>query len=197
MRILLLFLLLSAVLGGSLAQKFVYMSLKKSWTEAQMYCRHKYTDLATITHMTEQTKVASFTEGNVKVWIGLYRVNNVSPWIWSDQSDFLFHHWAVNKPDIHEPLQTCVSTNDYGWVDKFCTEELSFVCYSAAVKKTQVLRVEVESHENVNDPEVKKNVLEKIQQALEGNVTLSWRNQSDGNVFQKKQQNKDSQHTCH
>ncbi|KAA0721604.1 hypothetical protein E1301_Tti023428 [Triplophysa tibetana] len=32
---------------------------------------------------------------------------------------------------------------------------------------------------------------------LGGNVTLSWRNQSDGNVFQKHQQNKDTKHTCH
>ncbi|KAA0721269.1 hypothetical protein E1301_Tti020637s21 [Triplophysa tibetana] len=33
--------------------------------------------------------------------------------------------------------------------------------------------------------------------SLRGNVTLSWRNQSDGNVFQKHQQNKDTKHTCH
>ncbi|KAI7814453.1 hypothetical protein IRJ41_018509 [Triplophysa rosa] len=82
------------------------------------------------------------------------------------------------------------------------------------VKKTQILRLEVTSDENVKDPEVKKKVLEKVKSAvtqcddvqiqqilkmkgLDGNATLSWRNQSDGNVLQKYQENNITQQICH
>ncbi|KAA0723847.1 hypothetical protein E1301_Tti014118 [Triplophysa tibetana] len=59
--------------------------------------------------------------------------------------------------------------------------------------KKQIVRLKVTLNENVNDPEVQKNVLEKIQQilkmkGLDGNATLSWRKQSDGNIFQKYQE---------
>ncbi|XP_077083593.1 fucolectin-like [Siphateles boraxobius] len=59
-------------------------------------------------------------------------------------------------------------------------------------KKRQIVRLEVKSGQDLNDPEVKKEILAKIEQILKekgvsGGAQLSWRTQSDGNVFQKKE----------
>ncbi|KAK9971243.1 hypothetical protein ABG768_024617 [Culter alburnus] len=54
----------------------------------------------------------------------------------------------------------------------------------------QVLKLEVESDQNVNDPDVKATILEEIQQRLISHgmpeqANLQWRQQANGNVFQR------------
>ncbi|KAG1928128.1 hypothetical protein F2P79_023814 [Pimephales promelas] len=61
-------------------------------------------------------------------------------------------------------------------------------------KRRQIVRLEVKSGQDLNDPEVKKEILAKIlkEKGISGEAQLSWRTQSDGNVFQTKDRKSDA-----
>ncbi|XP_065117472.1 uncharacterized protein [Paramisgurnus dabryanus] len=89
-----------------------------------------------------------------------------------------------------------------GLYDRYCTDLYRFVCYSASRKKKQILRLEVKSDQNVNDPGEMTEILEKMKQilkmkGLDENATMSWKIQSDGNVFQKYQERNVTKEPCH
>ncbi|XP_063055896.1 uncharacterized protein LOC134449716 [Engraulis encrasicolus] len=74
----------------------------------------------------------------------------------------------------------------------------SSVDINAVVKRTQIVRVEMEmaSDVDVEDPDVQEAFLQQIEQrmkdkGLTGNVQLSWRRQPDGKVFHKKKEKRD------
>ncbi|KAF4111703.1 hypothetical protein G5714_008734 [Onychostoma macrolepis] len=60
--------------------------------------------------------------------------------------------------------------------------------YFPTVKKNrQVIRVQVKSAENVDEAKLKALVLSKLKQTLsDEDVTMTWRTQPNGKVFQKK-----------
>ncbi|KAF4116584.1 hypothetical protein G5714_004073 [Onychostoma macrolepis] len=68
--------------------------------------------------------------------------------------------------------------------------------------KRQIVRVEMKSSQNLNDPVVMNRILGKIEQVLKEKglsqyAKLSWRTQSNGNVFQKNYQKRDApKHSC-
>uniref|UniRef100_A0A3B4XHH6 C-type lectin domain-containing protein n=1 Tax=Seriola lalandi dorsalis TaxID=1841481 RepID=A0A3B4XHH6_SERLL len=67
--------------GGLRAAKFKqypYSGYKKTWAEAQVFCRRNHTDLVTIRNEEENSAFL-----NVHGWIGLYREDSNSPWKWS------------------------------------------------------------------------------------------------------------------
>ncbi|KAL1272029.1 hypothetical protein QQF64_031045 [Cirrhinus molitorella] len=69
---------------------------RKTWTEAQRFCREKYTDLATMDNMNDMNELKkSVNDGTV--WIGLFRVRD--SWQWSDQSDSSFRYWNTGEPN--------------------------------------------------------------------------------------------------
>ncbi|XP_062372587.1 C-type mannose receptor 2-like [Sardina pilchardus] len=80
---LLLFLGLGS-LSSSVPRQFHVVKEHRNWTEAQQYCREKFTDLATIHNMTEMEKVNSMIReaaaGNA--WIGLKKGSSPK-WQWS------------------------------------------------------------------------------------------------------------------
>ncbi|KAG7318740.1 hypothetical protein KOW79_017214 [Hemibagrus wyckioides] len=54
----------------------------------------------------------------------------------------------------------------------------------------QIVRVKVQSNEDVNDPAMKEAILEQVNQKLKDhlkteNITVKWRKQPDGVVFHK------------
>uniref|UniRef100_A0AAY4A0V0 C-type lectin domain-containing protein n=1 Tax=Denticeps clupeoides TaxID=299321 RepID=A0AAY4A0V0_9TELE len=103
---LLLFLWFSSLCWSDRHQ-YHFVNEVKTWTEAQLYCREHYTDLATVDgEEDENALVAAVTAGySGLVWIGLY--SSLGSWAWSfDNSRFYgpgeenFRKWSDNQP-IH------------------------------------------------------------------------------------------------
>ena len=98
-----------------------------SWTEAQSYCRERYTDLVTVRNEAENQEVKDLAGGET-VWIGLFR----DSWKWSDGSDSSFRYWASGQPDKYSGKEECVAMNfnlSGRWEDWNCDQNKPFICY--------------------------------------------------------------------
>ncbi|XP_039505287.1 C-type Lectin CRL-like [Pimephales promelas] len=189
-------LLLSALLHRTFAQlrQYVYVPVSVNWTDAQKYCRQRYTDLITIYGQADLDELQK-TAGMGNVWLGLHRTQGNGDFVWSDRRSSSFRKWNFGQPNA----QLCVNTYNGNWYDRDCEDYAPFACYIE--KKRQVIRVEVKSGQNVNDPVVMKEILEKMERTLKEKglaqyAKLSFRTQSNGNVFQKKYQMNNTKPTC-
>ncbi|XP_039524868.1 C-type lectin 1-like isoform X2 [Pimephales promelas] len=191
MRNAVIFVLLSALTPVAFSQlhDFIFVPLNVSWSEAQAFCREHYTDLATVDDKEDNDNLLNVMANVSSAWIGLHRTSSASPLIWSDQSGSTFSDWAAGQPNNYAGIQWCVNILYNKWSDQECFIKVPFVCYFG--KRRQIVRLEMKSGQDLNDPEVKKEILAKMEQILKekgmsGEAQLSWRTQSDGNVFQTK-----------
>ncbi len=53
-------------------QRFIFVERELSWSDAQLYCRKLYTDLASVRDEKENQEIQHLAK-NRSVWIGLYR----------------------------------------------------------------------------------------------------------------------------
>ncbi|XP_047658898.1 macrophage mannose receptor 1-like isoform X2 [Tachysurus fulvidraco] len=107
--------------------KYVYISDKKSWYDAQTYCREKYTDLVSVRNQTENDDTWSVVKGVgiLEFWIGLF----YDSWNWSDQSKSTFRYWRSDKPSRSLICAAVSESEQRYWTDVNCTEKLPFVCH--------------------------------------------------------------------
>ncbi|XP_078026556.1 macrophage mannose receptor 1-like [Epinephelus lanceolatus] len=115
----------------------------KNMTEAQSYCREKYTDLATIDSMEDVTTLINmadrsrmvYSDGyNNRAWIGLY--DDVDSWRWSlsDTSYYKdgeteFRQWSSGEPNNEHSGEHCTWMYDSGlWNDAPCAWQYKAVC---------------------------------------------------------------------
>ncbi|KAK1151906.1 C-type mannose receptor 2-like, partial [Acipenser oxyrinchus oxyrinchus] len=108
--------------GSSSGQCF-YVGTKKTWQEAQSYCRNRGRDLLTIQDQGGVNKLIRLipkTKEN-HFWIGLY--HDKENWQWSNGDDVIYSNW--------DPYLFCASVNSDGeWEDSVCSEKKAFMCYS-------------------------------------------------------------------
>ncbi|XP_056091684.1 macrophage mannose receptor 1 [Rhinichthys klamathensis goyatoka] len=166
-------------------QKYILVNELKSWREAQSYCRQFHTDLVSVRNPDENLQIQKLIPAEVS-YIGLYW----DAFGWSDGDTSSFRNWDPNQPDgsgecVAQQLQDLRL-----WDDQTCSSPKPFFCYEIAVFK-QVLRLELGSNQNLNDPDVKATILQEIQQSLisqgmSESASLQWRQQPDGNIFQEK-----------
>ncbi|XP_056587692.1 macrophage mannose receptor 1-like [Triplophysa dalaica] len=131
------------------SRQYHFITVNKSWSEAQTYCRQNYIDLATIDNMTEMNSVMNTVNGsyNGSAWIGQY--DDVNSWRWSlDDDDFYqdgereFRNWN-HQPDNYGGNELCVYMNyDGEWFDSSCDNPLSFVCYNRSSITQSYVRVD-------------------------------------------------------
>nr|XP_055045864.1 macrophage mannose receptor 1-like [Misgurnus anguillicaudatus] len=123
-------------LSECIQRRYHHINMKKTWTEAQRYCRENYTDLATVNNINDMNQLMKSVDNSLLmstqdlyVWIGLKRLSNNSL-EWSDGSDSTFTHWRSGEPNTAEP-EVCTVTivNNQGvWNDVKCDESYTFVC---------------------------------------------------------------------
>ncbi|XP_053272281.1 lymphocyte antigen 75 [Pleuronectes platessa] len=141
------FLFLSGCLTFStcLLHQYHFVSDAMNWTEAQSYCREKYTDLAIIENTEEIKKLkdtVSAAGNSSEVWIGLY--SHVD-WKWSDgfnQSGADYRNWRHPDPNDYAANQLCVNMTNRGtWFDDYCHKENQFVCYRGTLEDSDFVLV--------------------------------------------------------
>ncbi|CAB1345528.1 unnamed protein product [Coregonus sp. 'balchen'] len=163
---------------------YYFVNMGKNWTEAQAYCRDKYTDMATIDNMEDMNRLLNtehFGDYSDTVWIGLY--DDVNSWRWSlEDSDYYskggaeFRNWQNGQPDNVNSNEHCVVMTEGGeWQDEDCNKILPFICYTSIGKNNS--HVFIES---------KKNWSEAQSYCRESHTDLaSVRNQTENQEIQK------------
>ncbi|KAK3525078.1 hypothetical protein QTP86_014453 [Hemibagrus guttatus] len=172
-------------------QQYVYIPTSMTWYEAQAYCRLYHTDLASSRDATEDSVIKGLT--SVWTWFGLFR----DSWKWTDKTNFSTISWMTGKPDNALGSENCGYLSNGQAADALCSDIMPFFCYSIITGQQQIVRVKVQSNEDVNDPAVKEVILEQINQKLKDhlrteNITVKWRKQLDGVVFHKMKEEKNT-----
>ncbi|KAI4871903.1 hypothetical protein NFI96_024315, partial [Prochilodus magdalenae] len=116
---------------------FHLVNEQKNWTEAQSYCREKFTDLATTESQQEMDALLALLKGTTSnFWIGLkqkdFPRDNTS-WIWSDGSTSSYRYWKTGEPNYGD-WEMCVhvspESQTHRWNDAGCQGTKPFICYT-------------------------------------------------------------------
>ena len=108
--------------------------MRKTWTEAQSYCRENFVDLATIETPEEWAQIQNIMANlNTRLWIGLH--DDVKGWKWSMDNSYLygddrntqFGNWFDFRVDAG--IEHCVVINGSVLDDAECSELKKSVCY--------------------------------------------------------------------
>uniref|UniRef100_A0A8C7ZJ04 C-type lectin domain-containing protein n=1 Tax=Oryzias sinensis TaxID=183150 RepID=A0A8C7ZJ04_9TELE len=114
-------------LFSGLSAAFVYIDKSMTWSEAQIYCREHYSDLASVRNMKDNEEITKLILNRRNVWIGLFR----DSWKWSDGSSLSFKYWSRSEPN--GPTENCAAGSTSGsgtWTDMSCSHKFAFICYS-------------------------------------------------------------------
>ncbi|CAK6977206.1 macrophage mannose receptor 1-like [Scomber scombrus] len=114
------------VVSSHVQHQYHFVYEVKNMTEAQSYCRDKYTDLATIDDMEDVKTLTDMT-----VWIGLYD-EQLNSWRWSDRhAEVEFTNWYPGEPNNYGSGQYCtLMFGDGKWYDADCALTRQAVCSS-------------------------------------------------------------------
>ncbi|KAL4007196.1 hypothetical protein ACER0C_001048 [Sarotherodon galilaeus] len=127
--------------------EYHFIAENKSWSEAQRYCREKYTDLAKVFDMTDMSRLRNSTQNQGEAWIGLN--NNTDgnrTWHWSlpgveyIQND---SSWNQSGRQSWEPPGNCgrkrYDQGDKKLADVSCEYPMWFICYDEMKKDNKTL----------------------------------------------------------
>ncbi|XP_073724364.1 P-selectin-like [Misgurnus anguillicaudatus] len=107
--------------------RYHYIDMNKNWTEAQSYCREKYTDLATVDNMNDMKQLKKSVNNQMHVWIGLNN-SGVYKWKWS-MGDPVNHTNLVINSSINGD-GNCVFMRNGKWNHQYCDQTSRFICYN-------------------------------------------------------------------
>ncbi|XP_047437254.1 macrophage mannose receptor 1-like [Mugil cephalus] len=117
--------------------QYHYIEDTKTWTEAQEYCREHYTDLATVSNMTDMKRLLGESTGRkTEAWIGLNNRTDVNrTWHWSlpgvEFKDDVTR-WKDGEPnDGYGNIENCVGIRKHiKLIDFPCISKKTFLCYN-------------------------------------------------------------------
>nr|XP_055062700.1 macrophage mannose receptor 1-like [Misgurnus anguillicaudatus] len=118
-------------------RRYHHININMNWTEAQIYCRENYTDLATVNNMNDmnelmnKVKNSGVKNNDVRVWIGL-KNTGVYKWKWSMGHTVNYTNWENRLP---KDENKCGYMRNGTWHLKGCNEYLSFICYNESSKE--------------------------------------------------------------
>ncbi|KAK2817799.1 hypothetical protein Q7C36_021732 [Tachysurus vachellii] len=118
--------------------KYELIKDKKSWYDAQTYCRENYIDLVSVRNQTENDEIKKVAQHlkceasqqptkdcEENIWIGLFN----DSWNWSDQRNSTFRYWSSDKPSGSLNCSAVSESEQRYWTDVNCTEKLPFICH--------------------------------------------------------------------
>ncbi|KAA0719907.1 C-type lectin domain family 10 member A MMGL [Triplophysa tibetana] len=120
-------------------RQYIFVNENKTWTEAQSYCRDKYTDLVTVENEQETMQLLNTVNdynSTDLAWIGLY--DDLNSWKWTlEDSEFFsqeqkqFRNWYKGETVNYGGQSLCVYINAYYgvWYTANCNNTFSFICY--------------------------------------------------------------------
>lgn len=116
----------------SVTQKYYLVQQKKSWSDAQAYCRVSHTDLAIIKSSDDMIQLQNEAQRykfNSSAWIGLY--NDVNSWRWSFGNEPLGNvtYWFPGEPNNFGGHEECAIISPSGWNDIPCSLIVPFICF--------------------------------------------------------------------
>ncbi|XP_044040839.1 putative C-type lectin domain family 20 member A [Siniperca chuatsi] len=112
--------------------EYHFIKEEKSWKEAQTYCTENYTDLATVSNMTDMKRLRDSTVKQDEAWIGLYSNPGNRSWHWSLPGvEFNDNEteWSLGEPNDKGGIENCVEMKNPKWEDFPCTDTFKFICY--------------------------------------------------------------------
>uniref|UniRef100_A0A087X7L5 C-type lectin domain-containing protein n=1 Tax=Poecilia formosa TaxID=48698 RepID=A0A087X7L5_POEFO len=116
-----------------------FLVRKKTWTEAQQYCREKHTDLVTVTNMKDMKRLINISAGEMKeAWIGLNDpINGIRTWRWSlpgvefNESET---NWNPGEPWDRWISNCGILGWNARWFNAYCTYQSFFLCYDGKIE---------------------------------------------------------------
>lgn len=127
----------TAVVSSSAPRQYEFVQKTMNCTNAQRYCREKYTDLASIDNSADVTELLKSVpeSAGYAVWIGLMNTSR-SEWKWSlgdpafyTDHDSLYRNWASNQTNSGQYYCAYMS-QDGLWRDDSCNNQKFFICYN-------------------------------------------------------------------
>ncbi|XP_067256432.1 C-type mannose receptor 2-like isoform X2 [Chanodichthys erythropterus] len=173
-------------------RQYHFINVKKSWTEAQRYCRENYTDLATVDNMNDMNELKK-TVNDGRVWIGLQKTS-VDKWQWSSGDPALYLNWGPAQPNNGE--ERCAVIMSGQWGDWSCGHIFTFICSSSNNEKlilikenltwSEALRYCRQNHVDlvsVHSEEIQRDVMNVVKQASTEEVWLGLHNYCSMNMW--------------
>ncbi|XP_076738306.1 uncharacterized protein LOC143416707, partial [Maylandia zebra] len=129
--------------------EYHFIAENKSWSEAQKYCREKYTDLAKVFDMTDMSRLRNSAQNQGEAWIGLN--NNTGgnrTWRWSLPGVEYIHNdssWNLDGRTGTEQPGNCgrkrYDNGDKKLVDVSCDRTMWFICYDGMKKDNKTFHL--------------------------------------------------------
>ncbi|XP_062862103.1 uncharacterized protein LOC134324282 isoform X2 [Trichomycterus rosablanca] len=158
--------------------RFVSYTTSVTWFEAQSYCRQFHTDLVTIRDSNEASYINILSQG-WGVWIGLFR----DTWKWSNQTNFTTIPWATGEPNNGMGHEDCGFINNALAGDAQCSLVQPFFCFGVITGQIQIIRLKIQSDQNMNDPALLAAILDKIHQMLGYKFSTLWQQFGESNIL--------------
>ncbi|KAJ8290076.1 hypothetical protein GJAV_G00008450 [Gymnothorax javanicus] len=137
-------------------KSFILLQKKKTWREAQAFCREKHEDLVSVGTQSENEEILKVLQSQ-SAWIGLFS----DSWKWSDQSNSSYRFWKSKQPNNNGGKQHCVAVvlEDSGrWNDLRCNSRRPFFCQGRVKSKNPLPTTETVTHgdKTTNEAQNKK-----------------------------------------
>ncbi|KAM7369802.1 hypothetical protein PAMP_011093 [Pampus punctatissimus] len=114
-----------------------YKDNKKTWQEAQDFCKAIGGDLMSV-HSMEDLSNAQFYSSNA-AWIGLSSLGSNEGFVWTDGSPYGFENWGYGEPNNYNNNEHCVEAHSYygrHWNDRHCESYNDWICQIRKVYNT-------------------------------------------------------------
>nr|XP_055045849.1 macrophage mannose receptor 1-like [Misgurnus anguillicaudatus] len=120
-------------LSECIQRRYHHINMRKTWTEAQRYCRENYTDLATVNNINDINQLMKSIDNSKGsyIWIGLKR-SSVYKWKWSLGDPEKYTNWSNGDSNGSDH---CVYMSDGSWRHQDCKVNMRFICYNESSKE--------------------------------------------------------------